>query len=104
MPKGRRDQTILIYLGLKHFKIESNVILIVHTTTVWNVSGLRGQVSNITSNLSPLTLSPIVLLNVFGKYVSAFRFRSQLPTQCHLQITLSTEQMSLTTTQFPPNM
>lgn len=52
MPKGGRKQAILIHLGLKHLKIELNVILIVHTTTAWNVNGLRGQVPNITSNLS----------------------------------------------------
>ena len=69
---------ILIHLELKQFEVELKVtLLMVQTTTVQNLSNLRWKVSNLTSNLFIACLaSSITLLNAFGRYISAFHFRS----------------------------
>lgn len=75
--KGGR-QGILIHLELKQFEVELKVtLLMVQATTVQNLSNLRWKVSNLTSNLFIACLaSSITLLNAFGRYISAFHFRS----------------------------
>lgn len=71
---------------------------------MWNVNNLRQRESEWHQTLSPLTCLPLPL-DMLERYVSTFPLRHPpLPGQYHLQITLSTDYVSITTIQFAFNM